>query len=63
MAIRILAATISIGASSNWLLTICPRSIRNERHIWNSARRLAEDAKKKLSSSEETELILEIPTG
>jgi molecular chaperone DnaK len=49
------------GAIVNWLLADLPESIRNERHIWNSGRRLAEDAKQKLSSAEETELILEIP--
>ena len=45
----------------NWLLADLPESVRNERHIWNSARRLAEDAKKKLSADDEAELILEIP--
>ncbi len=45
----------------DWLLADLPESIRNERHIWNSARRLAEDAKQKLSSNDEAELILEIP--
>ena len=49
------------SAIVNWLLADLPESIRNERHIWNSARRLAEDAKKKLSASDEAELILEIP--
>src|SRR5271167_388464 len=49
------------AAVVNWLLGDLPESIRNERHIWNSARRLAEDAKQKLSSSDQTELILEIP--
>jgi molecular chaperone DnaK len=49
------------AAVVNWLLADLPESIRNERHIWNSARRLAEDAKKKLSASEQAELILEIP--
>jgi len=49
------------AAVVNWLLGDLPESIRNERHIWNSARRLAENAKQKLSSTEETELILEIP--
>src|ERR1700693_4573743 len=49
------------AAIVNWFLADLPESIRNERHIWNSARRLAEDAKKKLSASDEAELILEIP--
>ena len=49
------------GAIVNWFLADLPESIRNERHIWNSARRLAEEAKQKLSASDEAELILEIP--
>ncbi len=49
------------AAIVNWFLADLPESIRNERHIWNSARRLAEDAKKKLSESDQAELILEIP--
>src|SRR5580704_2112235 len=39
-----------------WYLADLPESIRNERHIWNSARRLAEDAKQKLSASDCVEL-------
>jgi molecular chaperone DnaK len=49
------------GAIVNWFLADLPESIRNERHIWNSARRLAEDAKQKLSASDQAELILEVP--
>ncbi len=49
------------SAIVNWFLADLPDPIRIERHIWNSARQVAEDAKKKLSSSDEAELILEIP--
>jgi molecular chaperone DnaK len=49
------------NAVVTWFLADLPDSIRTERHIWNSARHLAEEAKKKLSSADQAELILEIP--
>ncbi len=44
-----------------FLLEELPEPARGERHVWNSARRIAEDAKKKLSTAGEIEMMLEIP--
>src|ERR1700683_1085637 len=49
------------AAVVNWLLADLTDTIRSERHIWNTARHLAEEAKKKLSEADQAELILEIP--
>src|SRR6202050_1795016 len=49
------------AAVVNWLLADLPYTIRSERHIWNTARHFAEEAKKKLSEADQAELILEIP--
>src|ERR1700688_72582 len=38
-----------------------PEDSKRDRHIWNSARRAAEDAKKLLSSAPQTEIVLELP--
>jgi molecular chaperone DnaK len=38
-----------------------PDSIRRDRHVWNSARQVAEDAKKRLSAVENVQLKLELP--
>src|SRR6266852_229138 len=38
-----------------------PDSIRRDRHVWNSARQVAEDAKKHLSAVEHLQLKLELP--
>jgi molecular chaperone DnaK (HSP70) len=38
-----------------------PDSIRHDRHVWNSARQVAEDAKKHLSAVEHLQLKLELP--
>ncbi len=45
----------------NWLLEELPETVRSERHVWNSARRAAEDAKIKLTSRDVTEVVLELP--
>lgn len=49
------------GALVDWLLAETPAEIRRDRHVWNSARRAAEDAKKRLSEAGEVELRLELP--
>ena len=43
-----------------WLLEGTPESLRNERQVWNSARKCAEDAKKRLSEAETVELRLDL---
>ncbi len=42
------------------LLAGVPDSIRSDRHVWNSARRVAEDAKKRLSEADLVELNLDL---
>ncbi len=49
------------SALIDWLLAETPAEIRRDRHVWNSARRAAEDAKKRLSEADEVELRLELP--
>jgi len=44
-----------------WLLADVPDRIKTDRHVWNSARRAAEDAKKRLSEFGETELVVALP--
>lgn len=45
----------------DWLLEGMREKIKTDRHVWNSARQVAEEAKKRLSSVEETQLALELP--
>lgn len=49
------------SALVDWLLAETPAEIRRDRHVWNSARRAAEDAKKRLSEAGEAEVRLELP--
>jgi len=42
------------------LLAGAPESLRADRHVWNSARRIAEEAKKHLSEADRVELKLEL---
>ena len=49
------------NAVVSWLLEELPDQIRTDRHVWNSARMAAEDAKKRLSEAGETELVVELP--
>jgi Fe-S protein assembly chaperone HscA len=49
------------SALVDWLLAETPAEIRRDRHVWNSARRAAEDAKKRLSEAGEVEVRLELP--
>jgi molecular chaperone DnaK len=48
-------------AMVGFLLAGLSETVTTERHVWNSARTVAEEAKKALSSAEATELVLEIP--
>src|SRR6516165_4417195 len=47
------------SALVGWLLAETAAEIRRDRHVWNSARRAAEDAKKRLNQADEVELQLE----
>jgi molecular chaperone DnaK len=49
------------SALVDWLLAETPGEIGRDRHVWNSARRVAEDAKKRLSEAGEVELQLQLP--
>jgi Fe-S protein assembly chaperone HscA len=45
----------------DWLLGELPESVKLDRHVWNSARMAAEDAKKRLTDVSETEIVVELP--
>jgi Fe-S protein assembly chaperone HscA len=49
------------SALVDWLLAETPAEVRRDRHVWNSARSVAEDAKKRLSEAGEVEVRLELP--
>ncbi|MGD0116455.1 MAG: Fe-S protein assembly chaperone HscA [Candidatus Binatus sp.] len=44
-----------------WLLAELPDTLKLDRHVWNSARMAAEDAKKRLTDVVETEVVVELP--
>src|SRR5271170_4113424 len=44
-----------------WLLAELPDTLKLDRHVWNSARMAAEDAKKRLTDVAETEVVVELP--
>jgi Fe-S protein assembly chaperone HscA len=45
----------------DWLLAEMPDALKLDRHVWNSARMAAEDAKKNLTDVTETEVVVELP--
>jgi Fe-S protein assembly chaperone HscA len=45
----------------DWLLSELPETLKLDRHVWNSARMAAEDAKKRLTDISETEIVVELP--
>jgi Fe-S protein assembly chaperone HscA len=45
----------------DWLLAELPDTLKSDRHIWNSARMAAEDAKKRLTDASETDVVVELP--
>ena len=45
----------------DWLLAEMPDPLKLDRHVWNSARMAAEDAKKRLTDVAETEVVVELP--
>src|SRR5271170_960879 len=44
-----------------WMLAELPDTLKLDRHVWNSARMAAEDAKKRLTDATETEVVVELP--
>src|SRR3984957_10328548 len=45
----------------DWLIAELPDTLKLDRHVWNSARMAAEDAKKRLTDAAETEIVVELP--
>jgi Fe-S protein assembly chaperone HscA len=45
----------------DWLIAELPETLKADRHVWNSARIEAEDAKKRLSDMAETKVVVELP--
>jgi Fe-S protein assembly chaperone HscA len=45
----------------DWILAELPDTLKLDRHVWNSARMAAEDAKKRLTDLAETEVVVELP--
>jgi molecular chaperone DnaK len=49
------------SAIVDWMLAELPEQLRRDRHVWNSARHAAEEAKKRLTDAERTPLVLDLP--
>jgi len=45
----------------DWLLAELPDTVKLDRHVWNSARMAAEDAKKRLTDVAETDVVIDLP--
>ena len=45
----------------DWILAELPDTLKLDRHVWNSARMAAEDAKKRLTDVAETNVVVELP--
>jgi molecular chaperone DnaK len=45
----------------DWLIAELPDPLKLDRHVWNSARMAAEDAKKRLTDATETDVLVELP--
>jgi molecular chaperone DnaK len=45
----------------DWLIAELPDTLKLDRHVWNSARMAAEDAKKRLTDATETDVVVELP--
>ena len=45
----------------DWLLAELSESLKSDRHVWNSARMAAENAKKRLTDTDATEVVVELP--
>jgi len=45
----------------DWLIAGLPDTLKLDRHVWNSARMAAEDAKKRLTDATETDVVVELP--
>jgi molecular chaperone DnaK len=48
------------AAVVEWLLVGMPEQIRRDRHVWNSARHAAEEAKKRLTDADATQVVLDL---
>ena len=49
------------SALVNLILEGLPDSLKSERHVWNTARHEAEDAKKRLSEADQTQITIQLP--
>ncbi|MFZ2061829.1 MAG: Fe-S protein assembly chaperone HscA, partial [Candidatus Binatus sp.] len=45
----------------DWLIAELPDTLKLDRHVWNSARMAAEDAKKRLTAVTEADVVVELP--
>jgi Fe-S protein assembly chaperone HscA len=45
----------------DWMLAELPDTLKLDRHVWNSARMAAEDAKKRLTDATGTDIVVELP--
>jgi molecular chaperone DnaK len=45
----------------DWLLAEIPDTLKLDRHVWNSARMAAEDAKQRLTDAATTDVVVELP--
>src|SRR6202050_2282144 len=45
----------------DWILAELPHTLKLDRHVWNSARMAAEDAKKSLTDATGTDVVVELP--
>jgi Fe-S protein assembly chaperone HscA len=45
----------------DWILAELPETLKLDRHVWNSARMAAEDAKKRLTDVSGTDVVVELP--
>ena len=45
----------------DWLIAELPDTLKLDRHVWNSARMAAEDAKKRVTDATETDVVVELP--
>jgi molecular chaperone DnaK len=49
------------AAIVDWMLAELPEQLRHDRHVWNSARHIAEEAKKRLTGAKLTRVALDLP--
>jgi molecular chaperone DnaK len=49
------------AAIVDWLLAEMPEPVRRDRHVWNTARHAAEEAKKRLTGADRARIVLDLP--